>query len=115
MGIIQLDAYVLLVSGSDRFSYLDGLSTNKVDQSCSTVLTSTNTKILDVIHVIEVGENLAIVGYPYKATVLKHLQPPNITTRCFNTCIISMLNDVYLQNQLTPFKMSRLVNPILVG
>ena len=30
MGIIQLDAYVLLVSGHDRYSFLDGLSTNKV-------------------------------------------------------------------------------------
>ena len=62
MGIIQLDAYVFLVSGSDRHSYFDGLSTNKVDQSCSTVLTSTNAKIIDVIHVIEVGENLGVIA-----------------------------------------------------
>jgi len=99
MGIIQLDAYVFLVSGSDRYSYFDGLSTNKVDQSCSTVLTSTNAKIIDVIHVIEVGENLAIVGYgPYKDTVLKHLQP-RILQQDVSIRDISMLNDVYLSTE----------------
>ena len=76
MGIIQLDAYVLLLSGDERYSFLDGLSTNKVDYSCSTVLTTTNAKIIDVDDVIEVGENLAVVGYgPYKDDVLAHLQP----------------------------------------
>ena len=99
MGIIQLDAYVFVVSGSDRYSYFDGLSTNKVDQSCSTVLTSTNAKIIDVIHVIEVGENLAIVGYgPYKDTVLKHLQP-RILQQDVSIRDISMLNDVYLSTE----------------
>ena len=99
MGIIQLDAYVFLVSGSDRYSYFDGLSTNKVEQSCSTVLTSTNAKIIDVIHVIEVGENLAIVGYgPYKDTVLKHLQP-RILQQDVSIRDISMLNDVYLSTE----------------
>ena len=63
MGIIQLDAYVLLVSGHDRFSFLDGLSTNKVDQSCSTVFTTTTAKIVDVFDLIEVGDNIAVVGY----------------------------------------------------
>lgn len=99
MGIIQLDAYVFVVSGSDRYSYFDGLSTNKVDQSCSTVLTSTNAKIIDVIHVIEVGENLAIVGYgPYKDSVLKHLQP-RILQQDVSIRDISMLNDVYLSTE----------------
>ena len=71
MGIIQLDAYVLLLSGGERYSFLDGLSTNKVDHSCSTVLTTTNAKIIDVVDVIEVGENLAVVGYgPYKDCLL---------------------------------------------
>jgi len=99
MGIIQLDAYVLLVSGHDRFSFLDGLSTNKVDQSCSTVLTTTSAKIIDVVDVIEVGENLAVVGYgPYKEDVLAHLQPrilqQNVTIRD-----ISSLNHVYVSTE----------------
>ena len=49
MGIIKLDAYVLLISGQDRYTFLDGLSTNKVDSSCSTVLTTTSAKIIDVL------------------------------------------------------------------
>ena len=49
MGIIKLDAYVLLISGQDRYTFLDGLSTNKVDSSCSTVLTTTSAKIIDVV------------------------------------------------------------------
>ena len=99
MGIIQLDAYVLILAGQDRYSFLDGLSTNKVDQSCSTVLTTTNAKIIDVIDVIEVGENLAVVGYgPYKDEVLNHLQPrilqQNLTIRD-----ISSINNVYLSTE----------------
>ena len=99
MGIIQLDAYVLILAGQDRFSFLDGLSTNKVDKSCSTVLTTTNAKIIDVIDVIEVGENLAVVGYgPYKDEVLNHLQPrilqQNLTIRD-----ISSINNVYLSTE----------------
>ena len=102
MGIIQLDAYVLLVSGHDRYSFLDGLSTNKVDQSCSTVLTTTSAKIIDVVDVIEVGENLAVVGYgPYKEDVLAHLQPrilqQNVTIRD-----ISSLNHVYVSTEEYP-------------
>ena len=102
MGIIQLDAYVLLVSGHDRYSFLDGLSTNKVDQSCSTVLTTTSAKIVDVVDVIEVGDNLAVVGYgPYKEDVLAHLQPrilqQNVTIRD-----ISSLNNVYVSTEEYP-------------
>ena len=99
MGIIQLDAYVLLLSGDERYSFLDGLSTNKVDHSCSTVLTTTNAKIIDVVDVIEVGENLAVIGYgPYKDDVLAHLQPrilqQNVTIRD-----ISSLNNVYVSTE----------------
>lgn len=99
MGIIQLDAYVLLVSGHDRYSFLDGLSTNKVDQSCSTVLTTTSAKIIDVVDVIEVGENLAVVGYgPYKESVLAHLQP-RILQQKVTIRDISSLNNVYVSTE----------------
>ena len=99
MGIIQLDAYVLLLSGNERYSFLDGLSTNKVDHSCSTVLTTTNAKIIDVVDVIEVGENLAVVGYgPYKDDVLAHLQP-RILQQKVTIRDVSSLNNVYVSTE----------------
>lgn len=102
MGIIKLDAYVLLISGNDRYTFLDGLSTNKVESSCTTVFTTTNAKIIDVVDVIEVGDNLAVVGYePYKEKVLAHLQPrillQNVTIRD-----ITSLNNVYLSTENYP-------------
>ena len=102
MGIINLDAYVLLISGQDRYTFLDGLSTNKVETSCSTVLTTTKAKIIDVVDVIEVGDNLAVVGYePYKDKVLDHLQhrvlQQNVTIRDITT-----LNNVYLSTENYP-------------
>tara|TARA_B100000674_G_scaffold447684_1_gene415498 strand:+ start:21 stop:677 length:657 start_codon:yes stop_codon:yes gene_type:complete len=102
MGIIKLDAYVLLISGQDRYTFLDGLSTNKVETSCSTVLTTTNAKIIDVVDVIEVGDNLAVVGYePYKDKVLDHLRlrvlQQNVTIRDITT-----LNNVYLSTENYP-------------
>ena len=96
MGIIEIDAYVILLSGNDRYTFLDGLSTNKVEQSCSTVLTTTSAKIIDVIDVIEVGDNVAIVGYgPYKNNVLNHLQP-RILQQDVSLRDISAINSVYL-------------------
>ena len=102
MGIIKLDAYLLLISGQDRYTFLDGLSTNKVESSCSTVFTTTSAKIIDVVDVIEVGDNLAVVGYgPYKDKVLAHLQPrilqQNVTIRD-----ITAINNVYLSTENHP-------------
>jgi folate-binding protein YgfZ len=102
MGIHQLDAYVLVLSGMDRMKFLDGLSTNKVDQSCTTVLTTTQAKIIDVVDVIEVGENLAVVGHgPYKEDVLRHLQPRILQQRV-NIRDISSLNSVYVSTEPFP-------------
>ena len=102
MGIIKLDAYILLISGQDRYTFLDGLSTNKIESSCSTVFTTTSAKIIDVVDVIEVGDNLAVVGYgPYKDKVLAHLQPrilqQNVTIRD-----ITAINNVYLSTENHP-------------
>ena len=102
MGIIKLDAYVLLISGQDRYTFLDGLSTNKIETSCSTVFTTTNAKIIDVVDVIEVGDNLAVVGYgPYRQSVLSHLQPrilqQNVTIRD-----VTALNNAYLSTENYP-------------
>lgn len=99
MGILQLDAYVFILSGKDRWTFLDGLSTNKVDQSCTTVLTTTQAKIIDVIDVIDVGESIAIVGHgPYKEDVLRHLQP-RILQQDVNIRDISSLNYVYVSTE----------------
>ena len=102
MGIIKLDAYLLLISGQDRYTFLDGLSTNKIESSCSTVFTTTSAKIIDVVDVMEVGDNLAVVGYgPYKDKVLAHLQPrilqQNVTIRD-----ITAINNVYLSTENHP-------------
>lgn len=99
MGIIKLDAYVLLISGQERYTFLDGLSTNKVETSCSTIFTTTSAKIIDVVDVIEVGENLAVVGYgPYKEDVLAHLQP-RILQQNVSIRDITLLNNVYLSTE----------------
>ena len=99
MGIIKLDAYVLLISGDERYSFLDGLSTNKIESSCSTVFTTTSAKIVDVVDVIEVGDNLAVVGYgPNKENVLAHLQP-RILQQNVSIRDISLLNNVYLSTE----------------
>ncbi|MEC8609093.1 MAG: hypothetical protein VXY42_01160 [Candidatus Thermoplasmatota archaeon] len=104
MGIIKLDAYVLLISGQDRYTFLDGLSTNKVEASCTTIFTTTNAKIIDVVDVIEVGENLAVVGYqPYKDKVLDHLQP-RILQQKVTIRDITALNNVYLSIENYPAK-----------
>ena len=99
MGIIKLDAYVLLISGQERYSFLDGLSTNKVDTTCSTVFTTTSAKIIDVVDVIEVGDNLAVIGYgPYKNSVLAHLRP-RVLQQNVSIRDISSLNNVYLSTE----------------
>ena len=74
MGVIKLDSYVLIVRGSDRFKFIDGLSTNKVEGDCCTVFTTTAAKIIDMVDVIDMGEFLALVGHnPYKSDILEHM------------------------------------------
>ena len=115
MGIFQLEAYVFILSGTDRWTFLDGLSTNKVDQSCTTVLTTTRAKIVDVIDVIEVGENIAIVGHgPYKEDVLRHLQP-RILQQDVNIRDISSLNYVYVSTEQFPVSKGLTVTQSFLG
>jgi len=74
MGVIKLDSYVLIIRGMDRLKFIDGLSTNKVDGDCTTVLTTTAAKIIDVVDLIEMGDYLALIGHlPYKEDVLQHI------------------------------------------
>ena len=53
--MIKLNSYVLIIRGSDRFKFIDGLSTNKVEGDC-TVFTTTNAKVIDMVDVIEMGD-----------------------------------------------------------
>ena len=74
MGVVKLDAYVLIMRGKDSLNLIDGLSTNKVDSSCSTVFTTNAAKVIDLADVIVMDDFVAIVGHnPYKENVLNHL------------------------------------------
>ena len=74
MGLFQLDSYVLLLSGNDCLTFIDGLSTNKVTGTCTTVFTDQNARIIDMVDVITVGQNIALVGHAgYKDILLSHL------------------------------------------
>ena len=46
MSVIKLNSYVLIIRGSDRFKFIDGLSTNKVEGDCCTVLPPLMQKLL---------------------------------------------------------------------
>ena len=74
MGIVKLDAYVLILRGKDRLSLVNGLSTNKVETTCTTVFTTTKAKIIDMVDVIDKGDFLALVGHgPYKQPLIEHI------------------------------------------
>ncbi|MEL0100886.1 MAG: hypothetical protein VW862_04225 [Euryarchaeota archaeon] len=99
MGIIKLDNYVLVLRGNNVLSFLNGISTNLLESSCSTVLTDKNAKIIDMIEVIDKDEFIAVVGYnEFKASVLEHL-----TTRILNEDIaifdVSDSNTVYYSTE----------------
>ena len=99
MGIIKLDNYVLVLRGNNVLPFLNGISTNLVESSCSTVLTDKNAKIIDMIEVIDKDEFIAVVGYNgFKASVLEHL-----TARILNEEIaifdVSDSNTVYYSTE----------------
>ena len=74
MGTIKLDHYVLILRGDNLLEFIDGISTNKVDGSCTTVFTDKNAKIIDMVEVIEKEDFVAIVGHNlYKDSVISHI------------------------------------------
>ncbi|MBT3656820.1 MAG: hypothetical protein HN544_01320, partial [Euryarchaeota archaeon] len=74
MGVVKLDAYVLIVRGKDALKLINGLSTNKVEASCSTVFTTNAAKIIDMASVIVTDDFIALVGHnPYKEDLLAHI------------------------------------------
>ena len=96
MRVFQLDSYVLLLSGKDCLQFIDGLSTNKVDGTCTTVFTKPNAKIIDMVDVICVGENVAIVGHnEFKINLVNHLNP-RILQQDVQIRDISDFNNVFI-------------------
>ena len=74
MGVVKLDAYVLILRGKDALKLIDGLSTNKVESSCSTVFTTNAAKVIDMASVIVMDDFIALVGHnPYKQNILQHI------------------------------------------
>jgi aminomethyltransferase len=74
MGVVELDAYVLILRGKDTLSLIDGLSTNKIEGSCSTVFTTPIAKIIDMVDIVVKDDFVAIIGYnPYKNSIIQHL------------------------------------------
>ena len=108
MGIYKLDAYVLIIRGKDRFSFIDGLSTNKVEGDCSTVFTTTTAKVVDLADVIDMGEFLAIVGHgPYKNNLIEHIskrilgQQVSIGDASSNNSVYLSTTDVVVKDSVT--------------
>lgn len=75
MGVFALDSYVLILRGKDVLQFINGLSTNKVDGTCTTAFTTMKAKIIDVCDVILMGDFVALIGHnPYKESLLSHLK-----------------------------------------
>ena len=99
MGIYKLESYVLIIRGEDRLSFIDGLSTNKVEGDCSTVFTTTAAKIIDLVDVIDMGDFIAIVGHqPYKENLIQHISK-RVLNQDISIADISANNSVYLSTE----------------
>ena len=108
MPIHKLDSYVLIVSGKDRYSFIEGLSTNKIEGDCSTVFTNTAAKIIDHVDVVDKGDFLALVGYgPYKEDLLQHItkrilgQDVSIGDASLNNSVFLSTEDVKVKDSVT--------------
>ena len=109
-----LEAYVLVLRGKDCLSFLDGLSTNKVDGTCTTVFTTQNAKVIDMVDVIDKGNFVALVGYmPYKETLLNHIsnrilgQDVSIGDASVNNSVFFSTEDIEVVDDITKVKTSR--------
>ncbi|MDP6869765.1 MAG: hypothetical protein QGI21_03210 [Candidatus Poseidoniaceae archaeon] len=75
MGVFALDSYVLILRGNDVLQFINGLSTNKVNGTCTTVFTTIKAKIIDMCDVIVMDDFVALIGHnPYKESLLSHLK-----------------------------------------
>tara|TARA_B110000444_G_scaffold261528_1_gene314689 strand:+ start:1188 stop:1841 length:654 start_codon:yes stop_codon:yes gene_type:complete len=96
MSLYRFNSSVLLLTGDDILSFLDGLSTNLVDGPCTAPLTNGNAKIIDVCDVLLVGEHVVLVGFEeHKDQLVKHLMS-RILGRNISITDVSHLNDVFV-------------------
>ena len=78
------DARLLVFSGDDRFSFLDGLSTNKIDftntEIINTLVLDTKAKIIAQLHLFMLGEMLvAVVLAENYQELIEHLNNKILT------------------------------------
>ncbi len=63
MGIYALESYVLILRGQNLLGFINGLSTNKVEGTCTTIFVDKVAKIVDMVDVIEMDGFIALVGH----------------------------------------------------
>jgi aminomethyltransferase len=114
MGVVQLDAYVLILRGKDSLALIDGLSTNRIEGTCTTVFTTSVAKIIDMVDVIDKGDFIALVGHgPYKNTLIEHItkrilgQDVNIGDASSSNLVYLSTEDIEVPENVTKFNSFR--------
>ncbi len=114
MGVVQLDAYVLVLRGKDSLSFIDGLSTNRVEGTCTTVFTTSVAKIIDMVDVIDKGDFIALVGHgPYKEALIEHIsqrilgQDVSIGDASASNLVYLSTEDIEVPDNVTKFNSFR--------
>jgi folate-binding protein YgfZ len=114
MGVVQLDAYVLVLRGKDSLSFIDGLSTNRVEGTCTTVFTTSVAKIIDMVDVIDKGDFIALVGHgPYKEALIDHIsqrilgQDVSIGDASASNLVYLSTEDIEVPDNVTKFNSFR--------
>jgi folate-binding protein YgfZ len=114
MGVVQLDAYVLVLRGKDSLSFIDGLSTNRVEGTCTTVFTTSVAKIIDMFDVIDKGDFIALVGHgPYKEALIDHIsqrilgQDVSIGDASASNLVYLSTEDIEVPDNVTKFNSFR--------
>ena len=96
MGVVKLDYYVLVLRGKDSISLVNGLSTNKVDGTCTTVFTTQTAKIIDMVDVVVTEGFVALIGHNlYKDNLVQHINR-KILAQDVTISDVSSANQVYL-------------------
>jgi folate-binding protein YgfZ len=114
MGVVQLDAYVLVLRGKDSLSFIDGLSTNRVEGTCTTVFTTSVAKIIDMVDVIDKEDFIALVGHgPYKEALIDHIsqrilgQDVSIGDASASNLVYLSTEDIEVPDNVTKFNSFR--------
>jgi folate-binding protein YgfZ len=96
MGMVHHHASLLVLQGENILNFLDGLTTNAVAGSCTTIFAERTAKIIDVCEVVVIGERVVLVGYgPHQTQLVQHLQH-HLLGRNITVTDVSHLNRVYI-------------------